>query len=80
MPKPGRTGLVRILHAFGYSMQGMVAAFKNEAAFRQEVLLAVLLVPAAFFITADAVERSLLLALVNVLLIWALVVHAHYFR
>ncbi len=62
MPKPGKTGITRIIHAFGYSMQGIRAALKHEAAFRQEILLAIVLIPLAFFITQDAVKLALLIS------------------
>lgn len=62
MPKPGKTGLTRIIHACGYSMQGIRAALKHEAAFRQEMLLAIILIPLAFFITQDAVKLALLIS------------------
>lgn len=62
MPKPGKTGLTRIIYAFGYSMQGIRAALKHEAAFRQEILLAIVLIPLAFFITQDAVKLALLIS------------------
>ena len=62
MAKPGKTGLTRIIHAYGYSMQGIRAALKHEAAFRQEMLLAVILIPLAFFITQDAVQLALLIS------------------
>jgi len=62
MPKPGKTGLSRIIHAYGYSMQGIRAALKYEAAFRQEMLLTAILIPLAFFITQDAVKLALLIS------------------
>ena len=43
MAKPGKTGIARIIAATGYSMQGLKAAWQNEAAFRQELLLALLI-------------------------------------
>ena len=61
MPKPGKTGLTRIIHAYGYSMQGIRAAIKHEAAFRQELILAAVLIPLAFFITQDVVKLALLI-------------------
>ncbi len=61
MAKPGKTGLTRIIHALGYSMQGIRATFKHEAAFRQELLLAVILIPLAFFVTQDVVKLVLLI-------------------
>lgn len=62
MVKPGKTGITRIIHACGYSMQGIHAAFKYEAAFRQELLLTLILVPLAFFITQDAIKLALLIS------------------
>jgi len=62
LSKPGKTGLTRIIHAFGYSMQGFRATFKHEAAFRQELLLVIILIPLAFFITQDAVKLALLIS------------------
>lgn len=62
MPKPGKTGIRRIIDAFGYSMKGFLAAWRFEAAFRQEVALAVVLVPAAFWLASTHVELVLLLA------------------
>lgn len=64
MPKPGKKGLRRIIDAFGYSMNGFAAAWRFEAAFRQEVFLAVVLLPAAFWVGETVVERLLLVACV----------------
>jgi len=41
----GTKGLERLFKALGFSMQGLTAAFRNEAAFRQEIYLAIALVP-----------------------------------
>ncbi|MEH6823170.1 MAG: diacylglycerol kinase [Motiliproteus sp.] len=60
MAKPGRTGLVRVLYAARYSWQGFKAAWTHEAAFRQESVLALLLLPLSFFVAADEVELVLL--------------------
>ncbi len=62
MTKPGKTGLTRIIHAGGYSVQGIRAAFKHEAAFRQELVLTIILVPLAFYITQDAIKLALLIS------------------
>jgi len=67
--KPGRTGLSRILHALRYSWQGLKAAFKHEAAFRQELALVVVLIPFAVWMTSDPVELSLLIGSVLLVLI-----------
>jgi diacylglycerol kinase (EC 2.7.1.107) len=48
-PFKGKTGWQRVWNAFHYSLAGLRAAYLAEDAFRQEVLLAVLLVPLAFF-------------------------------
>jgi diacylglycerol kinase (ATP) len=61
MGKPGNTGLRRIINATFYSMAGFRAAWRDEAAFRQELLLCVVLIPAAFWLGRTAVERSLLI-------------------
>ena len=59
-PHKGRTGLDRVIHAAGYSAQGLAAAYRHESAFRQECWLAVLLVPAAFWLGRTWVEVALL--------------------
>jgi len=56
------TGLTRILRAFGYSYQGLAQTFRNEAAFRQELLLAVVVIPAGLYLGHTGVERALLVA------------------
>jgi diacylglycerol kinase (ATP) len=59
--KPGNTGLRRIVNATFFSLAGLRTAWRSEAAFRQECLLAVVLVPAAFWLGDTAVERALLI-------------------
>lgn len=59
-PHKGRTGLDRIRHAAGYSLDGLVSAYRGESAFRQETWLAVLLVPLAFWVGQTWVETALL--------------------
>lgn len=54
-------GLARIIAAAGYSRAGLRSAWRHEAAFRQEACLAVILVPAAFWVGQGAVQRVLLL-------------------
>ncbi|BBP75262.1 MULTISPECIES: diacylglycerol kinase [Pseudomonas] len=61
-PFKGQTGFKRILNASGYSLDGLRAAFTGEAAFRQLVLLNVVLIPVAFFLNVSRVERALLIA------------------
>lgn len=60
MPKPGKTGLVRIVHACGYSMNGLRAAWRHEAAFRQEAVLVLLLLPLALWLGTSGLERAVL--------------------
>lgn len=62
MSKPGKTGIRRIINAFGYSMKGFAAAWRCEAAFRQELALAGILIPAAFWLASDHIELILLLS------------------
>jgi diacylglycerol kinase (ATP) len=56
------TGFKRIIKAFGYSMDGFVSTFKSEAAFRQLILINIILIPISFFIAHNAVELILLIA------------------
>jgi len=58
----GRTGLARIVAATGYSRDGLLAAFRGEAAFRQVVMLNVVLVPLAFFCPVSRGECALMIA------------------
>ncbi|MBX8474485.1 diacylglycerol kinase [Pseudomonas cichorii] len=64
MPSPfkGQTGLKRILNAAGYSFDGLSAAFKGEAAFRQLVLLNVVLILLSFVVNVSRGEQALLIA------------------
>lgn len=73
MGKPGNTGIKRIIRAAGFSMQGLKAAWKHESAFRQEVTLAVILTPLALYLGHDAIERSLLIGSVFIVIITELV-------
>ena len=60
-PHKGKTGLKRVRNAFFYSMAGFSAAYKNEDAFRQEVLLALILVPLAFFLPVSGIGRAIMI-------------------
>ncbi len=68
-PFKGKTGVVRILHAFFNSIAGLEDAWRNESAFRQEILLAIVLIPAACWIGVSAVERALLIGTVLLVII-----------
>lgn len=61
--------MARIWNAFFYSLAGLAAAFRHEDAFRQEVLLAAILVPAAFFLPASGTGRALMIGAVLLVLI-----------
>ncbi|WP_018872677.1 diacylglycerol kinase [Thioalkalivibrio sp. ALJ16] len=62
-------GPARVLRAFVYSWRGLRAAFRHEAAFRQELALAVVLLPLALWLGQDGVERALLAASVLLILV-----------
>lgn len=59
--KPGHTGLTRLIRSFTYSWQGFRAAWTHEAAFRQEVVLTLVLFPATFWLARSLVEWLLLI-------------------
>ena len=69
MPKPGATGLTRIINAFGYSMKGIFSAIRYESAFRQEALLFVILLPLAFLLGRTYLEYILLIGCLLIVLI-----------
>jgi diacylglycerol kinase (ATP) len=61
MNKPRRTGLARIFWATHYSYRGIKAAWLNEAAFRQELGLMLIMMPAAFWLGTTTEQRLLLI-------------------
>jgi len=61
MALAGNTGIRRIVNATFFSLAGLRTAWQNEAAFRQECLLCVVLIPLAFWLGQNAVEISLLI-------------------
>lgn len=61
MSKPANTGIGRIIRATGFSFQGLAAAWKHEAAFRQEVVLLVVLIPAALWLGETVLMQALLI-------------------
>lgn len=67
-PQKSRTGLNRILHAGGYSVQGLRAGW-GETAFRQEAIMAIVLVPLAFWLGQNWVETALLAGSVMLVMI-----------
>jgi diacylglycerol kinase (ATP) len=68
-PHKGRTGLNRIKYALSHSKDGLMAAFLAESAFRQEVLLALVLVPLAMWVAQNWLELALLIGSVLLVLI-----------
>lgn len=69
MAKPGNTGIRRIFRATLYSALGLSAAWKNEAAFRQELLLVVVLLPVAVWLGQTGLERAVLIGCLFIVLI-----------
>ncbi len=65
----GRQGLDRLRHAWGYSLQGMVAAARHESAFRQELILATPMLPLAWWLGRDWVQVALLAGTVIAVLV-----------
>ena len=62
-------GLVRIMRALGASVHGLAGAFREEAAFRQELALAALVIPLGLWLGHSGVERALLIAPMLLILI-----------
>jgi len=60
-PYKGKTGLRRLMNAFGYSLEGFRAAYKHEDAFRQEVLLAAILIPLAIWLPVTYMGKALMI-------------------
>ena len=65
----GKRGLRRIVNAFFYSMSGLKLAYVHESAFRQEILLAAVLLPVACLIAVAPVDRVMLIGTVLLVLI-----------
>lgn len=59
-PDKGTTGPVRLARAFGSTFRGLAAAWRQEEAFRQECLLALVVVPLGLWLGDTGVERALL--------------------
>ncbi|OJW83400.1 diacylglycerol kinase [Thiobacillus sp. 65-1402] len=68
-PFKGKTGLRRVLNAAVYSWAGLAAAFRHEDAFRQEVFLALLLIPLALVLGETGMARALMIGAVLLVLI-----------
>ena len=69
-PYKGKTGLKRVWNAFFYSLDGLAAAYRFEDAFRQEVLLALILIPSAFYMPVTGIGKAIMVSSV----LWVLIV------
>jgi diacylglycerol kinase (ATP) len=63
----GLKGLARIVKAGVYSWQGLCAAWRHEAAFREELCLSIVLIPLGLYLGENGVEKALLVASVMLL-------------
>jgi diacylglycerol kinase (ATP) len=72
-PFKGKTGLRRVWNALSYSLAGLKAAYLCEDAFRQEVILAALLIPVAFLLPVPWMGRGLMIASVLLVLVVELI-------
>ena len=72
-PFKGKTGLRRVWRALHYSLAGLRAAYTCEDAFRQETLLAAILIPLSFFLPVAWTARALMIASVLLVLIVELI-------
>lgn len=68
-PHKGKTGITRLVNAFKYSCAGLQEAYRNEDAFRQEVLLAIILIPLAFWLEHTMLARAVMIACVLLVII-----------
>lgn len=62
-------GIRRLINATGYTMAGFRAAWKNEEAFRQEISLALILVPVGLWLGIDATQKAILVGILFVVVI-----------
>lgn len=68
-PHKDNTGLKRVYNAFFYSMNGFKACFKTEEAFQQEVVLALVMLPASFFVGQTMLEQIILISVIIFVLV-----------
>lgn len=68
-PHKGKTGLTRLWNALGYSLAGFRAAYKHEDAFRQEIHLAVVLIPLALWLPSTHIGKALMIGSVLLVII-----------
>ncbi|MBD5802527.1 Diacylglycerol kinase [Azoarcus sp. Aa7] len=72
-PFKGKTGLTRLFNALRYSFDGLSAAFRHEDAFRQECILAAILIPLALFMPVTGAGKALLIGSVLFVMIVELI-------
>jgi diacylglycerol kinase (ATP) len=72
-PFKGKTGLRRLWNAFFYTLDGLRAAYRHEDAFRQEVWLAVIMIPLALILPATNLGRATMVTSVLLVLIVELI-------
>jgi len=72
-PHKGKTGLKRLWNAFGYSLAGFRAAYKHEDAFRQEIHLAIIMIPLALWLPASHIGKALMIGSVLLVIIVELI-------
>ena len=72
-PFKGKTGLTRLFNALRYSFDGLSAAFRHEDAFRQECILAAVLIPLALFMPVTGAGKALLIGSVLFVMIVELI-------
>lgn len=65
----GKQGLTRLINAFGYSRDGLASAWKHEAAFREEVLLAAVAIPLGLWLGQGGLEKALLVGTILLVLV-----------
>lgn len=69
MAKPGYSGMQRLIKATEYSVKGLRSAWRHETAFRQECIIALLLLPVAFLLGRTLTQTALLIGVCLVVLI-----------
>lgn len=67
MTNGSNTGLLRIIKATGYSWKGVCAAYRHEAAFRQEIWLCSVMIPLGLYLGDNGIAKALLVSSVMLL-------------
>ena len=71
--KSANTGFAHLINATRFSYQGLLAALKNESAFRQEIAVTILLIPIGIWIASSVFEFVLLMAVLMLVMIVELI-------